>query len=75
MDGIFKHVVQEVGVRLYVVIEALKIFDLPSLLLVEQVEVDFKAVQLLILYLVGEVRFLFSDLAVSLLELLLLIVE
>jgi len=75
VDGIFKHVVQEVGVRLYVVIEALKIFDLPSLLLVEQVEVDFKAVQLLILYLVGEVRFLFSDLAVSLLELLLLIVE
>lgn len=75
VDGIFKHVVQEVGVRLYVVIEALKIFYLPSLLFVEQVEVYFKAVQLLILDLVGEVRFLFSDLAVSLLELLLLIVE
>ena len=42
MNCVFKHVVQEVGIRFNELVEGLQIYNVPTLLLVKQVEVHFK---------------------------------
>lgn len=75
MDGIFEHVVQEVGVWFYVVIERLQILDFSALLLVEQIEIYFEWVQFLIFDLISEVGFLFPNFSIAFFKLFLLIVQ
>ena len=71
MNSVFEHVVEEVWVWLYKLVQILESHDITPFFLVEQIEIYFKAEQLLILELLVQVCFLFSDVSVTLFELFL----
>ena len=75
MNGVLEHEVDEVGRRLDELIQLLQVLQLSSLLLVENVEIILRGVQLHIFDLGGQVGLLLGDLLVALLELLFLVLE
>ena len=65
MDCILEHVVHEIRVRLYKFIQHLQLFYFLTLLIVEQIKVHFKTIQLHILQSIGKVHLLLSDLLIT----------
>ena len=75
MDSILEHEVDEVGRRLDELVQLLQVLQLSPLLLVENVEIILRGVQLHVFDLGGQVGLLLGDLLVALLELLFLVLE
>mmetsp|Transcript_35519 Transcript_35519/g.43516 ORF Transcript_35519/g.43516 Transcript_35519/m.43516 type:complete len:256 (-) Transcript_35519:145-912(-) len=75
MNGVLEHKVDEVGVGLDELVQLLQVAQLASLLLVENVEVVLRRVQLHILHLRCQISFLLRDLFVALFELLFLFLQ
>ena len=75
VNRVFKHEVDEVWVGLDELIELLQVFELTTLLLVKNVEIVLRGVQLHVFELVGQIGLLLRDLLVALLQLLFLFLE
>ena len=75
MDGILEHVVQEVRVRLYEVVQGLQLLNLTALLVEEKVKINFETVEFLVFHLLLEVGLLLLDFAVPLLQFLLFFLQ
>ena len=58
MNGVFKHEVDKVGIRLDEVVQILKILQLSSLLFIKDVKVVFRGVELHIFNLLSQIGFL-----------------
>ena len=72
MDSVFKHVVQEVGIRFNKLIQSLKLFNLSTLLIEEEVEINLIRVKFLIFHLNLQVLLLLTDLSIPLFQFLFL---
>ena len=75
MDRIFEHVIEEVGIRFHIVIQTLQVLYLSALLLIKEIKIDLKRVKFLIFKLISQIPFLFDNLSIPLLQLLLLIMQ
>ena len=75
MNSVLEHEVDEVGRRFDELIQLLQILQLSPLLLVKNVEIILRCVQLHIFDLSCQVGLLLGDLLVALLELLFLVLE
>jgi len=75
VDRIFEHVIEEVGIRFHIVIQTLQVLYLSALLLIKEIKIDLKRVKFLIFKLISQIPFLFDNLAIPLLQLLLFIVQ
>ena len=67
MDGIFEHEVDKVGVGLYELVELLKTFQLTAFLIIEDVKVILRRIELHILDLVNQIGFLLGNFLIALL--------
>jgi len=75
MNRILEHEVDKVGRWLHELIQLLEVFQFAALLLIEDVEVVLRGVQLHVLNLRGQISLLLGDLLVTLLQLLFLVLQ
>lgn len=75
MNSVFKHVVQKVRIRLNKLIQSLKLLNLSTLLIIEEVEINLIRVKLLILHLNLKVLLLLTNLTIPLFQLLFLLLQ
>ena len=75
MDRVLEHEVDEVGVRLYELIELLQVLELLTLAFVEDVEFVLAGVEVHVFNVLRQIGLLLGDLLVALLQLLLLFLQ
>ena len=75
MYGVLEHEVYEVGVGLHKLVQLLQVLQLTSLLLVEDVKVVLRRVQLHVFKLVRQISLLLRDFFVAFLQLLLFLLK
>ena len=75
MNSVLEHEVDEIGGWLHKLVQLLQVLELSTFFLVEDIKVVLRCIELHVFELGRKVNFLFSDLLIALLQLLLLFLK